>query len=123
MAVINSVIDLPEASNTIRRAKWTPLTFTGLDSGAPFEFPDWADRAIQVYGTFGAGGTIVIEGSNDGIAWATMTDQNGGNMSYTTATLKQMTEAPLYIRPRVTAGDATTSLTVVLVSRRLYQLF
>jgi len=119
MAIRIPVIDQPDAQSTIKRGTWTGLLNT--DTGDLFQFPDWADRCIQVFGTFGAGGTILIEGSNDGVNWGTLNDTNGVALSLTAASLRQMSEAPLFIRPRVSAGDGTTSLTATVVCRRLYQ--
>src|SRR6266566_7668918 len=89
---------------------WTTLHMG--DSGAPVSGPGWADRSIQVVGTFGAGGTVVIEGSNDGTNWSTLDDAFGVPMSYTSPTVNQIVELPLFVRPRITGGDGTTSLTV-----------
>jgi hypothetical protein len=93
--------------------RWSPLTTTNAD-GAPFEMPGGADRSIQFTGgTFGAGGNIVLEGSNVGVNYQTLRptrqpDQQGGRL------------APRFMRPRVTAGDGTTSLTATLLVRRGY---
>jgi hypothetical protein len=40
-------------------------------------------------------------------------------MSLTAASVKQINEVPRYVRPRVSAGDGTTSLTFSLVARRV----
>ena len=68
--------------------RWHGLAVLAVASGSPdhadrqhgqppFEFVDWADRTIHVYGTFGVGGTVVLEGSNDGTNYVTLTDSNG----------------------------------------------
>jgi hypothetical protein len=117
MATRDQVVTKPGPNFSLQLVTWTGLL--NGDQGGNFEFADWADRAIQIFGTFGAAGTIVIEGSNDGTNFVTLTDAAGSAMSFTAATLKQMTEAPRYIRPRVTGGDGTTSLTVILLARRI----
>lgn len=96
---------------------WTPLTTTNTD-GAPVEWLQWADRCVQVTGTFGTGGTVVLQGSNDGSTWATLNNAQGTAASFTAAGIRQIVELPRYCRPNVTAGDGTTSLTVSLVLRR-----
>lgn len=88
------------------------------DDGAPVEWTPYADRCVQVIGTFGAGGTVLIEGSNAGATWATLNNAQGAAASITAATVKQIVETPRYVRPRVSAGDGTTSLTVSLIMRR-----
>lgn len=88
------------------------------DSGSPVEMPGSADRSVQILGTFGAGGTIVIEGSNDGTNYVTLTDPQGNALSKTAAAIEAVSELTRYIRPHVTAGDGTTALTVCLLLRR-----
>jgi len=107
-------------TNSLRIATWSGLL--NGDVGDYFQFTDWADRCVQVSGVFGTGGTVVLEGSNDGTNWNTLSDMNGNAMSYTAAVIKQMNEAPLYVRPHVTGGDGTTSLVVVLVARKINSL-
>ena len=97
---------------------WTPMTNSGSDVGSPYERPGWADRCVQVFGTFGTGGTVVIEGSNDGTNYATLADAQGNALSITTAKIEEITCVTRYIRPRITGGDGTTSLTVILSARK-----
>lgn len=95
---------------------WTPLTTTNAD-GAPLAYSGFA-ASVQILGTFGVGGTVVIEGSNDGTNYVTLNDPAGAALSITAAGLKGIRENPAYIRPRVTAGDGTTSLTVTLAEAK-----
>ncbi len=98
--------------------RWEGLTQATLDEGDAFEGVGAADRSVQVFGTFGAGGTLRIEGSNDGTNWAALTDPQGNALDFTTAKIEAITELVRYLRPRVTGGDGTTSLTCVLLARR-----
>ncbi len=68
--------------------------------------------SVQVEGTFGTGGTVVLEGSNDGTNWRTLKDRQGTAISLTAAGVRQLGEITEKIRPRVTAGDGATSLSV-----------
>lgn len=97
------------------------ITWSGLlngDDGTPIEMPGSADRSIQFVGTFGAGGTIVFEGSNDGTNYATLADPQGNAISKTSAGIEAILEITRYVRPRVTAGDGTTNLVATLLVRR-----
>ncbi|SOD41322.1 hypothetical protein [Nitrosovibrio sp. Nv4] len=97
------------------------ITWTGLangDTGAPLVSFDHADMSAQVDGTFGVGGSVTLQGSNDGANWYALTDPQGNAITKTAAGLEQATEIVKYVRPSVTAGDGTTSLTVVLFMRR-----
>lgn len=83
-----------------------------------------ADRSIQIEGTFGAGGTVVVEGTNASIdptvaapTWYTLRDALGNNLSFTSAGLKSILEHTAAIRVRVTAGDGTTSINAYLSAR------
>jgi len=97
--------------------RWPTLTFTGSDSGNPLPGIGWSDRSVQVEGTFGAGGTVVIEGSNDGTNWHTLKDPFSVAISFTATGLAQVTEISRYVRPRVSGGDGTTSVTITIVMR------
>lgn len=88
------------------------------DSGDPVSLIQFSDRSVQVSGTLGAGGTMVIEGSNDGTTYYTLNDTFGNPLSITALGLKGIAEIVAYIRPRVTAGDGTTSLVATLICRR-----
>lgn len=97
------------------------VVWSGLlngDDGQPLEAIDFSDASIQVGGTFGAGGTIVLEGSNDGVTYFTLTDAQAAAISKSAAALEQLAEVCRYIKPHVTAGDGTTSLVATLYMRR-----
>lgn len=94
------------------------VTWAGLangDDGAPYEAPVLADRAAQVVGTFGTGGTLLLEGTIDGSNWATLTDPQGNALSFTAAKIEQVMELVVAVRPRVSAGDGDTALTVSML--------
>lgn len=97
--------------------RWTPLV-NGDDGGAlgP-DFAQHTDRSVQVLGTFGTGGTVLIEGSLDGSTWATLSDPQGNALSIQSAKIEAIMEATPYLRPRVSAGDGSTSLTVLIFVR------
>lgn len=102
----------------VHKQTWTPLA--NGDVGSWLTAADLSDKSIQVFGTFGAGGTLVLEGSNDGgTTVATLNDSRGeGNaLSFTAADIRTVLENPERVRPKVTAGDGTTALTVIIVSK------
>lgn len=94
-------------------AIWTAIP--NGNTGAPILMSTFSDRSVQVSGTFGAGGTVLLEGSNDGTTYATLTDPAGAAISFTAAGLKQVLHITKYMRPRVSAGDGTTAITVHLL--------
>lgn len=98
------------------------VTWSGLlntDDGAPLAFHDWAERTFQVFGTFGTGGTLVIEGSNNGVNWAPIANRSGAALSFTAAGINRTQDYPLFVRPRVSAGDGTTNLTVIAACHKI----
>lgn len=119
MATRTAAVTNPEqfiAGQSYLRTAWTGLL--NGDDGSPQRQVSQADRSVQVKGTFGVGGTVVIEGSNDeGVSYVTLVDQAGAALSFTAAGIKQIRDLPGLIRPRVTAGDGTTSLEVHLIAR------
>ena len=97
---------------------WTPMTFSGSDVGAPIEMPGAADRSVQITGTLGTGGSIRIEGSMDGVTYHTLNDPQGSALDINSLKIETIMEVVRYIRPRITAGDGTTSLTCRILMRR-----
>lgn len=94
---------------------------TTADRGAPIpeSFMDYADRNVQVFGTFGAAGNLRVEGSNDdGTTYAVLSDPQGNALNIGAAKVEAITENTLLTRPFVSAGDGTTDLDVSIVCRR-----
>ncbi len=88
------------------------------DVGDPVEMPGSADRSVQVTGTFGAGGNLRILGSNDGVNYSVLTDPQGNALDFTSSKIEAVIELTRFIKPQVTAGDGTTSLTVSLLVKK-----
>ena len=117
------------------RVRWN--TLANGDTGAPMPWGEWADRTMHFWVTNaaggvsvgGVGGSVSFEGSNDydpntGNAgtWTVLNDQLGNALTFAFsggAALRQNTEAPLWVRPHVTAGDGTTACNVVAALRRI----
>ena len=82
-----------------------------------------ATRFRLTRSSFGSGGTCLIEGTNDGTNWYTLTDPQGVALSITTAGIYQVIQVTLKMRPRVSAGDGTTALVVTGLLRRTHNAF
>lgn len=87
------------------------------DDGEPIPFSQYADKSVQVVGAFGVGGSVTIEGSNNGTDWATLKSSSGNALNITSAKIEQVLEITQLIRPRVTAGDGSTNLSVHVLAR------
>lgn len=117
MAIIEYTQVFPiEGNHSFMLITW-PNMANG-DTGNPFILAQYADRSIQVEGTFGAAGTLLLEGTNNNTAWRTLRDPFSNSISITTPNIEAVSELVLGIRPRVSSGDATTSLTVSALVRK-----
>lgn len=67
--------------------------------------------SFQATGTFGAGGSVRLEGSEDGVNYFALTPT--ALVAAGIFAPLGVTEHPKFIRPSVTAGDGTTAITVV----------
>jgi hypothetical protein len=118
MAVIQ-----PTSFNTgltgVRAYQWV---LANGDQGAPVLTAKFADKSVQMLGTLGVGGSMTMRGSNlaapvasTASDWQPLTDPQGNAVTKTALFMEQLLENPLHISPAVTAGDGTTSLTVILI--------
>jgi hypothetical protein len=122
MATISaSVARLETWGDNTRIVTWAALTTTN-NYGSPFEMPGWSDRSIQLIGTLGTGGAVTLYGSNvaapdltDDDDWAILTDQSDNNLALSTLKVEQVMQLTRWVRPKITAGDGSTSLTAILL--------
>ncbi len=115
MAVVPYTLVNPRTvGNTVFIVTWTGLVKG--DTGQPFENPGWADRTIQITGTFDTA-TCTWEGSNDGTNYVTLTDPQANALSKTAAAIETVLENTRYMRPAVAGTGGTTALTFTLVAR------
>lgn len=112
----------PGYSSGVLLVHWSGLL--NGDDGDWITVPEHSDIAVQVFGTLGAGGSLSFQGTNEIVATplnpAILNDTRGeGNpMTFTTADLRQCLEAAYRVRPIVTAGDGTTTLTCAVKFNR-----
>lgn len=106
---------------SVSRAKswgdaWVASWTLGIaDDGSPCEMVMASDKSVQVEGTFG-GATVIIQGSNDGTNWRTLSDPANTSLSFTSANIKAVQEHTRYIRPFSSGGTGTT-VTVTIFMR------
>lgn len=100
----------------VRRITWTGLTDDTSDDGSPWTGEFDAIRNVQVTGTFGTGGNVRIEGTNAASpsSYGLLHDTAGSDLDLGDNRVEQIQEGVATLRPRVTAGDGTTDLTVVV---------
>jgi hypothetical protein len=96
---------------------WAGLLQSSSDVGSAAGIQGKAvEYVVSAVGTFGAAGSVALQGSNDGGAtWFAMDDAGGTVIAMTTNKIWRISHMPLLVRPAVTAGDGTTNLAVSLV--------
>lgn len=112
------VAERTRLSETLDSRGCSRVSWTGLlngDDGEAVELGAFRDRSVQVVGVPGVGGSVRIEGSNDGgTTFHALNDPQGNALDITTLKIEQLLEITHLIRPRVTAGDGSTNLAVHL---------
>ena len=92
----------------------------GGDTSDAIAFGAWADCSVQFVGTFGTS-TVAVEGSNDGINWAPLSDAQGNSLAgVATAKIEQILETTRYKRAAVSPG--TGNVSVIFYLRRAQPL-
>lgn len=93
--------------------RWLGLTAT--DTGEKVEpgKASGAISAIQFVGTFG--GTVTLQGSNDGVTWTTLKDIGGSDISTTGTNIFDISTAARYVRP--SAGSGVVDVDVYMTMR------
>ena len=113
MAVVAASIQKQSKRNMI--VTWTPVL--NGDTGEIATNLENTHSTVQVSGTFGAGGSIKLEGSLDGSIWTTLQDPSNAAIVFTSAGMVTVRDVVKFVRPSVTAGDGTTSLTCIFLAR------
>ena len=117
MATKTAVQSYPiSGNNNFILVQWNALA--NADDGDPFILSHYTDRSVQITGTFGAGGTVVLQGTNDGVNYTNLTDNQGNLLSFTAPKLVQVMEIVLMIKPVVTAGDGTTNININMLVKK-----
>lgn len=78
----------------------------------------YSDVSFQAIGTFGAGGSVAVEGSNNSTDYEPLHNAQGVTIALVAPSISTVLEAVAASRPHVTAGDGTTSITVIAFYRR-----
>jgi hypothetical protein len=97
------------------------FNWTGLangDDGRPVYHAATGDKSVQISGTFGVGGNVLVEGSLDAVNWQTLHDPQGVALTFSSAGLRAVLENVVAIRPKVSAGDGSTNINATMIVRR-----
>lgn len=117
MALISHTIETLKTHKE-KTVIYTWSNVTNVDTCSPVEMPSFADRSVQVFGTFGPVGDVRVEGSNDGTNYAYLTKPTGEGIAFTEAGIQQVVEVVRWLRPNVVGGNGLTNLTIILLVRK-----
>lgn len=112
--ITGSVAINSESNGNTITALWE--TMGDADTGTVIAFNEFLDRSVQVTGTFN-GVTVTIQGSNDGVNFATLKDYEGNGLTFTAAGLRPIAEGVRYLRP-ITSGGSSTDVDVTLFAKK-----
>jgi len=117
-AIAPTITDISEkADNSVLKVVWNRLDATN-NVGVAIRFSQWADRSVQMNGTFNAA-NVVFEGSNNGGGtYFTLTDPQGNAILKAAAAGEAITELTEYARPNSSGGGAGQDVEVSLIMRR-----
>ena len=96
------------------RTEWTSL-LTG-ETGDKADLSKWPTKSIQISGTVGAGGSVNVQGSNDGVNWFSLKDAFGASLATAAVGIYTIDQNTQHIRPAVVSGDGTTNIKVVILA-------
>ena len=114
--VVTSFAGDCRGDRTLVQITWSPVLLG--DTCAPSSFAHWADRSIEVGGTFTNGAAISLNGSNSGQYYAALNDVTKTPISITSMQVVQVLELTCYAQPILMGGDSNTNLTITMACRR-----
>lgn len=113
MATITGTVTRPNPVYDAWVISWPSMG--NADNGTPASLLSASEKSVQVTGTFGSA-TVILQGSNDGSNWRTLSDPQGNAISFTSAGLEAVLEHTRYIRPN-TSGGTGTDVTVTVFAK------
>lgn len=113
-----------ESRGPVHIVKWEGLTTN--DTGEPWRRSDFSDKCVQIFGDFGSGATVTMQGSNDprvvtspgSAVWFSLTDPQANAIAKTSAAGEQILENPVWIRPSVTGGTSPDLDIIICATKR-----
>lgn len=94
----------------------TPMAAT--DVTVPFQAQFVESAAIRVSGTFDSA-TLVVQGSTDGVTYQTLHDNEGNDLSFTSARTESIAECEMpFIRCSTSGGGGSTAIVPVIIANQ-----
>lgn len=106
-ATESAVITTPYGygQDKVQKVTWSGLE--GGDTGSAVKVANWTKKSLSVSGTW-TGVSATIQGSNDGVNYFPLTDEQGVAITFTANAFKTVGPNPLFIKPVVTGGTSGT---------------
>jgi len=102
---------------SVMKFTWTFTATADVGAPIPAAFCEWADRTVQMSGTWN-GSTVLWEGSNNvGATYLPLVDRQGSAISKTADAIEAVTEITELARPRASAGTPT-AVVISVIARR-----
>lgn len=92
---------------------WTPVT--SADTCGAWSAPEYADRSVHVSGTFNSASCAVHGSNNAGASFAALNDPTSTVIAITAEGIKAILENTDQIKPVITGGGGSQSLTVSML--------
>lgn len=113
-SITPTILDVSQRGDgSVIRATWTPVT--EADTCVAVQYPQHAERTVQVTGTFG-GTSVAVQGSVDGTNFVALKGAAGSAIALTSAGLDSVSPNTLQVKPVLTGGTSV-SVTVSILFR------
>lgn len=110
----------PDVNNN-ESEDYVKVTWLNIADGDTIEavrgLSEYSDRSIEIYGNID-GGTVTINGSNEGSAFFNLNDPMGNALSFSANGLAAILEFTDYIQPSTTGGGASQATNIILIAKR-----
>ena len=117
MAEIPARVANPRRGDSgITTTTWTALTEADTAEEVLMNGSGPIACCLQVVGTFG-GGTIVLQGSNDGTNWSTIPDVLGSADGLTSNGIMEFSTSVVFLRPFASVAGTSRDVDVILSLR------
>ena len=103
-------------SDFVRVAMWRNIP--GDETCAPVELFDKEEFTIVTRGNFAAGGSVLLEGSNDGKAYFPLRDSSGYPIFRKRLSVQRVAGRPRYVRPSLIGASNAGAIDVHLIIQR-----
>jgi hypothetical protein len=110
-----------EQSNKLGEKSLVSVSWSGLkfgDEAEAFDLGSVASASVQLSGSFGEGGSVALEGSNNGEYFIPLKDVYGSLLVRNKPSIDSLGQHVRFVRPAVKSGDELTDVKCTLYINR-----